>query len=323
MSVVARALVLMMFALAAVGSTVYAIAARKISRTYESAAPPIARATAPDDLARGERLFRHLCIGCHAPGGAARATGGLVAGAPPFLGDIWAPNLTQDAIAGIGAASDGQVARLLRNGIRRDGRYASGMPRFARLADEDVSALIGFMRSPHPLFAASSESQPTTRLGVVGTLILAFGGGINTAGAARVVAPTPGPTAAYGEYLTSAVYGCVDCHTEGMGQTEEKLRSSGLLAGGYGRRDPKGDPIFAANLTPDPESGLGRWNRDELAQAVRAGVGRDGRRLRAPMPQFPHLDDVEVDAMFAYLRSRPAIARRVPPRPTAGQRDSR
>lgn len=315
MSVVARALVLMIFALAAVGSTVYGIASHRVSRTYATPAPPIARAVAPEEVARGERLFRHLCIGCHAPEGAARAIGGRVAGAPPFLGDIWAPNLTQDRTAGIGAASDGDLARLLRNGIRRDGRYAAGMPRFARLGDRDVAALIGFLRSPDPLFAAASESQPQTRLGVIGTLILGFGGGISTDSAAHVATPTPGPTAAYGEYLASAIYGCVDCHTEGMGQTEEKLRSIGLLAGGYGRRDTKGEPIFAANLTPDPESGLGRWSRDELARTVRAGVGRDGRRVRSPMPKFPHLDDTEVDAIFAYLRSRPPIARRVPPRP--------
>jgi mono/diheme cytochrome c family protein len=78
---------------------------------------------------------------------------------------------------------------------------------------------------------------------------------------------------------------------------------------------------FPANLTPDEETGLGRWTADDFVAAVRSGrhQGR-GRAILPPMPLAPlrNLSDEDLHAIFAYLRSLPPIHNRVPaPRPPA------
>ncbi|MBC8132012.1 MAG: cytochrome c, partial [Deltaproteobacteria bacterium] len=269
MPILARAFLLLTFVVVIVGGVVFGVASRRVDRTHDIPPPPIARATAPDEVARGGRLFRTNCLDCHAgPTAAAqhgerRPSGGRVMGAPSFMGQIWAPNLTADVDTGVGGWTDAEIARLLRNGLRRDGRYATTMPRFGRLSDADVAALIGFLRSSDPMVAAVRNDVPRPGLDVAGTLALAFAAGVDTRGAPHVAMPPRGRSAEYGRYLASAVYGCVDCHTEGFISTEEKLRAPILLAGGQFHRNPRGEPIYSTNLTPDPESGLGKGQQKD------------------------------------------------------------
>ena len=72
---------------------------------------------------------------------------------------------------------------------------------------------------------------------------------------------------------------------------------------------------FTANLTPDKETGLGTWTAEMFRTALRTGrhLGR-GRPILPPMPWpfIGQLDDADLDAMFAYLQSIPAITNRVP-----------
>ena len=306
-----RAFALVGLALTIVGGTVIGAGVRRVNRIYDIPSPPIARATQPAEIARGGRLFRTVCLDCHAGGGKdrTRATGGRVGGAPDTLGSIYAPNLTNDQEAGIGALPDAAIARLLRNGLRADGRYAAGMPRFARLSDADVAALIGFLRSDDPLVAAAPNRVPPTELGLAGKLILAYSAGVDTSGPPAIPAPARGATAEYGAYLASSAYGCVDCHTDGYEPASKKLRSPALLAGGFLLRTPRGEPLLSSNLTPDVDTGLGRWTPADFRRAVTAGVRPDGAKLRAPMPVFHDLDDSEVAALFAYLRTVPAVRR--------------
>jgi hypothetical protein len=69
-------------------------------------------------------------------------------------------------------------------------------------------------------------------------------------------------------------------------------------------------PIYTPNLTPDMETGIGRWTEDQFVRAVRDGVRPDGRRLSAPMFAYQELSDAEARAVYAYLRSIPAIRQR-------------
>jgi hypothetical protein len=72
---------------------------------------------------------------------------------------------------------------------------------------------------------------------------------------------------------------------------------------------------FTANLTPDEETGLGRWTEEQFIEALRTGrhMGR-GRQILPPMPwqQIRNLTDEDLRSVFAYLRSIPALANRVP-----------
>jgi mono/diheme cytochrome c family protein len=342
MSTLSRAFVLVVLVLLAGGGAVMGIASRRINRVHDIAAPPIVRATEPDEIARGGRLFHTLCLDCHAgpaapagmPGSArdgagpvagvgspaagadARvAAGARVANAPAFLGELWAPNITRDPTAGVGSWSDGDLARLLRNGVRRDGRYAATMPRFPRLADQDVAAIIGFMRSGDPVVAPVATRVPPSKLGVGGILALAYAAGVDTSGPAHVASPPRGPSADYGRYLAAVIYGCVDCHTNGVGATDEKLVTPGLLAGGLVLHGRDGAIVYSRNLTPDAETGLGAWSAEDLKHALREGTSREGHRLREPMPRFGTMDDLETQAIFAFLRSVPPVHSPLPAEP--------
>ncbi|MES1171632.1 MAG: cytochrome c [Bacteroidota bacterium] len=321
MPVLLRALVLLAFTVLVVGGIVVSIAVRRVGRTHDLPLPVITRATIPSEIARGDRLFRTNCLDCHAgatgaPGPTGlierRPIGARVMGAPSFLGEIWAPNLTAHPQAGIGAWTDGELARLLRNGVRRDGRYAGSMPRFGHLADDDAAALIGFLRSGDPLVAPDPHQVPRPGLGLAGTLALAFAAGVDVSGDAHVPMPPRAATADYGRYLASAVYGCVDCHTDGFSPTDQNLRSPNLLAGGLFLRTPRGEPIYSRNLTPHPVLGIAAWTAGDLARALTTGIGPKGLSLRPPMPVFRYLDTQEAEALFAYLRSIPPVERKTP-----------
>ena len=72
---------------------------------------------------------------------------------------------------------------------------------------------------------------------------------------------------------------------------------------------------YSANLTPDPETGLGKWTRRDFVNTIRTGrrMGR-GRKVLPPMPisAYKNFNDEDLEAIFAYLQSVPAVQNRVP-----------
>jgi mono/diheme cytochrome c family protein len=119
-----------------------------------------------------------------------------------------------------------------------------------------------------------------------------------------------------GHYIATALSGCSYCHTphnwgapgtpyvENMEGAGEVLPYEGLP----GR-------IVAPNLTSDPETGAGRWTDDQLARAIREGVGHDGRALFPIMPyvHYRKMSDEDVASVVVYLRSLPAVRNPLPP----------
>lgn len=326
MNLLARAILIFAFLGSVLLAIASAVAGHRLGRRFDVPATGIVATTLPARVAHGERLFRTLCAGCHVPLGPEprRAVGGHVSTFADYAGTLEAPNLTHDASAGIGARSDEELARLLRFGVRPDKTYAFGMPRMKALADDDVSDILGFLRSDHPWFHADGHQAPAPDLGIMGRIAIGFSDAFDVEAPAHVRSPAPGPTPAYGRYLATAIYGCVACHTTGEGNADAKLASPDLLAGGLALRTPRGDPIFSSNLTPSA-GGLGAIEHDELARTLRLGIGRHARPLRAPMPIFRLMTDQELDGLLAFLRSVPPRPDHIgitddwaPPPPTAG-----
>ena len=73
--------------------------------------------------------------------------------------------------------------------------------------------------------------------------------------------------------------------------------------------------VYAANLTPDAATGLGQWSADDFWQALHNGRARDGRLLTPAFPYtaYTRVPRADADALWAYLRSLPAVARATPP----------
>jgi mono/diheme cytochrome c family protein len=325
--VVLRLAALVAAALVAVGVIVGVVATRRLGRRYDAQLPAIARATSGEALARGERLYGTLCSSCHAEPGEIRACGAVLHNFPSSFGTIRSSNLTRDPQQGIGGHTDGEIARMIRHGVRFDGCYSRTMPRLRLLGDEDIAAIIGFLRSGDRRFAACDRSPATGGLSIAGKIALAFlgpgppqgpGGPFSTA---TLPVPQRGPTAAYGRYLATAIYGCVACHTDGVAEVEAKLGAPDLLAGGLELPDPRGNAVVSTNLTPD-ETGIGRWTLADFQRTLKTGIDPTGSVVRSPMPILRSTDAVEIEAIFTYLRSvravkRPGRPRQVSPRLTA------
>ena len=116
---------------------------------------------------------------------------------------------------------------------------------------------------------------------------------------AAPAAPTDAATIERGRQLAT-IGNCQACHTARGGEP---------YAGGRGIATPFGT-VYAGNLTPDPTHGLGQWNSDAFWRALHHGRSRDGRLL---YPAFPYNNTTLVsredsDAIYAYLRSVPAVA---------------
>ncbi len=131
--------------------------------------------------------------------------------------------------------------------------------------------------------------------------------------AQEIAAPAKGDKVAYGRYLVNSRLLCFGCHSADF-KTNDDLhpeRSAGFLAGGNPMPDLGGKLVHTANLTPDAETGIGRWTEEEFRRALKEGIRPDNRPLRYPMVPYRPLDDDEVAAVFAYLRSVPPVRNEV------------
>ncbi len=107
-----------------------------------------------------------------------------------------------------------------------------------------------------------------------------------------------GPLIERGKYLALAG-NCASCHTAG---------SDGFMAGGLAFETPFGR-IYSTNITPDADTGIGNWTGRQFLNSMRQGVRPDGEHLYPVFPYtaFTKVTDEDVAALFAYLKSIPAI----------------
>ncbi|MCP3956244.1 MAG: cytochrome c [bacterium] len=111
-----------------------------------------------------------------------------------------------------------------------------------------------------------------------------------------------------GRYLVENVTGCVQCHSDrDWTLYGGPAKKETWLGGGECATEEQGFPgvLCVPNLTPDDETGLGRWSDGEILRALREGVDRDGRALFPMMPydDYRHLSDRDAAAIVAYLRT--------------------
>ena len=104
--------------------------------------------------------------------------------------------------------------------------------------------------------------------------------------------------------LVAAAGDCVVCHTIPGGTPN---------AGGFGLETPFGT-IYSTNITPDNETGIGRWSYAAFERAMRQGIHQDGRQLYPAFPYtaFAKLSDGDLQALYGYLMSQPAVKAQAP-----------
>jgi mono/diheme cytochrome c family protein len=113
--------------------------------------------------------------------------------------------------------------------------------------------------------------------------------------------------AARGKYLMESVVACGNCHMQ-RGPDGQPLADKGL-SGGMAFDEPKAFHAVAANITPDAETGIGRWTDAQLAKAIREGVRPDGSLIGPPMPIgfYRNMSDADLAAIVSYLRAQPPV----------------
>jgi mono/diheme cytochrome c family protein len=224
----------------------------------------------------------------------------------PELNNIASRNITPDMETGIGSWSDDEVARAIREGVRKDGTALFPvMPylEFASMDDEDVKSIVVYLRTLAPV----KNVVPTRHLpGPLEILVKTKPKPIET--------PQPSHSSATpeerGKYLVT-IAGCAGCHTP----TDDKGQPlPGLEFGGGGAfSDPgqNGKMVFSANITQDP-SGIAHYDEALFKETLHTGQLK-GRVLNHIMPfeSFKNITDDDLTDIFAYLKSVKPVKHRV------------
>jgi mono/diheme cytochrome c family protein len=215
---------------------------------------------------------------------------------------LFVPNLTPDSATGIGRRSDGELARMLRHDVRADGRAALPFMTAQDFSDEDLTAVISFLRSQ----PAVRNAVPIHDLNLMGKLVMAFM--IKPKGPTQPPAATSpkGPTVENGRYLAHSVAACVSCHTARSMMTG--AYTGPAFAGSEGM-PVEGRPdlvVVPPNLTPDSATGrIAGWSEDAFIGRFRAGRAVE----QSPMPWefYGRMSDDDLRAIYRYLRTVPAV----------------
>jgi len=98
----------------------------------------------------------------------------------------------------------------------------------------------------------------------------------------------------------AALGDCNICHT---------VSGAAAYAGGRPMPTPFGT-IYSTNITPDPQTGIGRWSEEAFRRAMREGIARDGRHLYPAFPydHFTHARDDDLNALYAFVMTRQPVA---------------
>ncbi|RMG89656.1 MAG: cytochrome C [Chloroflexi bacterium] len=263
----------------------------RLGRAYAMEARPV---DIPGDAAtveRGQHLVTAVvpCVGCHGE----KLEGKVFLDEAP-IGRVVAPNLTSGEGGVGGNYTDMDWVRILRHGIRPDGTPVLPMMpsgKFAVLSDEDLAAVIAYVKSVPPV----DKPLPSNQLAFTGKIIM----GVLENGnlpvqqidhqAVQPATVEPSVTAAYGQYLLTVAL-CQDCHGEN-------------LAGGVASPS---DP-YAPNLTPT--GNLASWTEDDFLTMFRTGIAPGNRQISPAMPYeiFGRMTDDELKAIWLYLQTVPSL----------------
>jgi mono/diheme cytochrome c family protein len=294
---------------------------------YRRPVSPEKVAATPERLARGAYIVNQAasCGACHTPRAgndifASERTDMYLAGGAyieekELDAGLIIPNITPDPTTGIGAWSDDEIMRAIRDGVHRDGHLLIPMMPFTSyqyMSEDDVRAVVAYLRTVPPI--KNPVDRGKNKLGFFMSFMLNRGVAHHLP-AKDVTAPPPpsrgGDKVKYGEYVARLGH-CWECHSDksGRGPDEEWMFGGGspMNPNGIGR-------IYVRNLTPDPETGLGRYSAEQLATAIKNGKRLDGRPMAPPMSLFiPHisgLSDEDMDALVTYLKAQKPIKNKV------------
>jgi mono/diheme cytochrome c family protein len=306
-----NALLGIVIALAVVVASASVYVALRQHLTYnDTPMPAVTASTDSAVIERGRYVVRNLasCPICHGDpkqypsivaGEEVPLSGGFEFKIPP--GNFYARNITPDE-TGIGHFTDGQIARALRSGVGNDGRALLPFMEMQGLSDEDLIAVVSYLRSQPPVHTVVPAHEPNLLGHVVIATVLAKPIGPKETPPQR---NPSGATVENGRYLVESVANCWACHTQRNPNTGALV---GPHLGGATMADDWNPKRTWAppNLTSDPTTGrLAQFTEDQFVERMRAGRAFPG----SPMPWqgFRKLHEEDLRAIFRYLKTLPPI----------------
>lgn len=274
----------------------------------------------PELVARGTYLANHVnaCVDCHSTRDFTKFAGPIVPGTEGkggekftrefgFPGEFFSTNITP---TGIGRYTDGELERAITTGVVKDGRAMFPVmpyPNYAQMCQDDVDALISYLRTLKPL----EGSYPAADLDFPMSLI------VKTIPTEKPRPPCPDKKdlLAYGKYLVTMA-SCAECHT----QADKGKKLPGMeLAGGFKFQLPSGT-VWSSNITPEAATGIGSWSKQAFVVRFRGHAGIEEPVVKAgelqtvmPWQMYGGMTDEDLGAIYDYLRTVPAVKNLVTP----------
>jgi len=261
------------------------------------------------EIQEGKRLAVLMCAPCHYNEATKKFSGALLENVPGIVGKVYSKNITQHPTKGIASYTDAELAYLIRTGIGRDGKLMPYMQK-PNLANEDLDAIIAFLRSDDELVKPVDIESGKTKYTVVGKL------GISRSKPFQwpsevIGKPDKADRIAIGKYLVDNLL-CYSCHSKSVISVNKKFpeKSKGYMGGGSKLKDRSRSTIVSPNLTANT-TGIGNWTEQDFVKAMRAGISKDNSIITYPMPTYNELTDTELSAIFAYLKTIPSITNKI------------
>ena len=252
------------------------------------------------------------CITCHTMDrpSAVPMAGGRALGTP--FGTFYSPNLTPDLVTGIGAWTDADFARALREGVAPDGTYYYPVfpyPTYTGLNDEDVAAIAAYLRSLTPVRQPRLEHKLPWYLAFRPVL---FGWNLLNFSPARFQ-PEPARGVGWnrGAYLVRHLAHCGECHSprNRLGAVDHHRELTGNPEGTDGKKVP--------DISQNPKTGIGSWDLDDIVNLLETGLLPGGDFAGRSMSEViddntSKLTPEDRRAIAVYLKSLPASGAGLP-----------
>ena len=262
-------------------------------------------APAADDLLEHGRYVFYAagCISCH-------TRDQLMAGGRPVVtpfGTFYPPNATPQREYGIGAWSEEDFVRALREGLNPEGEHyypAFPYPSYTRMTRRDMQALYAYLMT---LPASSREVRPhQLHWPYSARSMMSIWKAQRFAAGEFSADPEQSAQWNRGAYLADALGHCGECHTprDYLGASRRDRYLAGTCTGPDDRRVP--------NITPDKETGIGNWTHEQLMTFLGSGKKPDGSFTDSLMAEVlgtscMRLTGPDMQALAIYLQSLPAV----------------
>jgi cytochrome c553 len=260
-----------------------------------------------------------LCLDCHSERNFEYFSGPIIDGTEGQGGElfdhknvgvpgtIYARNITPDEATGIGTWSDDEIFRAITQGIRKNGDTLFPLmpyPAYNQLAKEDIHAIIAYIKTLKPV----EHTVPQRQLMI--PIQAAYPPNLR-ASLDSNRRPAMEDKVKYGEYLVKAA-SCFDCHTP-----MENGQFGQPFTGGYTFHMP-GFTVNSANLTSDPETGIGAWSEEQFLNKFTQYRNKEAYAFDAgkqntimPWALYSQMDDYDLKAIYAFLKTLPPVKNKI------------